>query len=220
MSNRFHKICWLALILLTYTIADQIGGNEFIAAFVFGITSGNTLRKQERHNLYLFSDVENTLLMTVTYLIFGMVILVPALDHINLSILGYALLSLTVVRMLPVGISMIGVKLRPESVLFLGWFGPRGIASLLYIFTILGAEELVGKDTVFNVVMVTIFVSILLHGMSAAPLTKWYSERIARLKNESLAQADTTIVPEMPTRKASPSISAMLLETAETPKVR
>lgn len=220
MSSGFQKICWLALVVLTYGVAEFIGGNGFIAAFVFGITSGNTLTKQESDNLYEYSEVENTLLMLVTYVLFGMVMLVPALKQLNLTIVVYALLSLTVVRMLPVVISMIGAKLRLDSVLFLGWFGPRGIASILYIFTILGTEEMSGKDTIFNVVMVTVFFSIMMHGLSAAPLSNWYSRRIAKYDQDDLAGADKKAVPEMPTRKASLSTSAVPLKGAGTSKGR
>ena len=126
MSNRFQKISWLAFILIAYGAAILIGGNGFIAAFVFGITSARFVSVSEMQELDDFAEVENALLMLLTYILFGMVMLLPALQRVNASILLYALLSLTLVRMLPVAISLLGAKLRPISVLFLGWFGPRG----------------------------------------------------------------------------------------------
>jgi NhaP-type Na+/H+ or K+/H+ antiporter len=83
--------------------------------------------------------------MLLTYMIFGMAMLIPALERINLTIVFYGVLSLTLVRMLPMAISLIGAKLRPMTVLFLGWSGPRSIASILYVLTVLETENLVGK---------------------------------------------------------------------------
>jgi NhaP-type Na+/H+ or K+/H+ antiporter len=150
-----------------------------------------------------FAEVENTLLMLLTYMIFGMVMLIPALERINLTVVLYAVLSLTLVRMLPVAISLIGAKLRPVSVLFLGWFGPRGIASILYVLTVLGTEDVAGKETIYTVAMITVFFSVLAHGISAAPLADWYGKHIAALDKRDAASAETTQVPEIPTRRKS-----------------
>jgi len=150
-----------------------------------------------------FAEVENTLLMLLTYMIFGMVMLIPALERINLTVVLYAVLSLTLVRMLPVAISLIGAKLRPVTVLFLGWFGPRGIASILYVLTVLGTEDVAGKETIYTVAMITVFFSVLAHGISAAPLADWYGKHIAALDKRDAASAETAPVPEIPTRRKS-----------------
>jgi NhaP-type Na+/H+ or K+/H+ antiporter len=207
MSSQFQKIGWLALVLLTYAVAELIGGNGFIAAFLFGIISGNAIERQESERLYSFAIVENTLLLMLTFMIYGAVMLYPVLQQITVPIVIYAILSLTLVRMLPVAISLIGTKLRLESILYLGWFGPRGIASILYVYTVLRAEGLERQDVIFSVVMITIFFSVMAHGMSAVPLTNWYAQRIAQLEKQGLAQAETKYVPEMPTRKAKPDSS-------------
>ena len=201
MSVRFEKINWLALVLLTFGAAELVGGNGFIAAFVFGITAGNVISAQQLKRVDEFVEVENTLLMLLTYMIFGMVMLIPALERINLTIVLYAVLSLTLVRMLPVAISLIGAKLRPVTVLFLGWFGPRGIASILYVLTVLEAENVTGEDTIFTVAMITVFLSVMAHGISAAPLADWYGKHIAALDKRDAADAETVPVPEMPTRR-------------------
>jgi NhaP-type Na+/H+ or K+/H+ antiporter len=206
MSSRFQKICWLALVLLTYGAAELIGGNGFIAAFVFGITSGNALSRRDTGGLYDFSETENTLLMLVTYMLLGMVMLPPALKQIDATMVVYALLSLSVVRMLPVAISMIGANLKPESVLFLGWFGPRGIPSILYIFTILGADQTAVRDKILYTAMVTIFFSIILHGLSAAPLSNWYAKRIATYDTADLTRAEKKAAPELPLRNGVTSV--------------
>jgi NhaP-type Na+/H+ or K+/H+ antiporter len=205
MSTKFQKISWLALVLLAYGLAELIGGNGFIAAFVFGIVSGNVIGPRQMSSLDDFVEVENNLLMLLTYIIFGMVLLIPALEQLNLTVVLYALLSLTVVRMLPVAISLMGTKLQPVTVLFVGWFGPRGIASILYVLTVLAAEELAGRDVIYTVAMTTVFFSIMLHGLSAAPLSDWYGNRIAALDQAGAAEAETKPVPEMPTRSGVPS---------------
>jgi NhaP-type Na+/H+ or K+/H+ antiporter len=203
MSSQFQKIGWLALVLLTFGTAEAIGGNGYIAAFFFGIISGNVIEEQQGNRLHRFAEVENTLLMMLTFMFFGAVLLYPALQHINLEIVIYAVLSLTVVRMLPVAISLIGTKLRLESKLYLGWFGPRGTGSILYAYTILRGEEFPGHDLIFTSIMITIFLSVLAHGISAAPLTNWYAKRIAQLEKDGVAQAETKFVPGMPTRNAT-----------------
>jgi NhaP-type Na+/H+ or K+/H+ antiporter len=197
MSPQFQKIGWLAMIVLTYGIADQIGGNGYIAAFLFGLVFGNRVDQQENDAIYEYAEVGNSLFVLVTYIIFGMVLLTPALQQINLTILVYAVLSLTLVRMLPVLISMIGTKLKPVSVLYIGWFGPRGIGSILYVFLILGVDQVAENDLIFTVVMTTIFLSVMLHGISASPLSKRYSAYLTRLKDQGIAAEETISVPEM-----------------------
>jgi NhaP-type Na+/H+ or K+/H+ antiporter len=208
MSSQFQKIGWLALVLLTYGMAESLGGNGLIAAFIFGVISGNTIERVESESLHRYAEVENTSLMMLTFMFYGAVMLYPALQQINMTVVVYALLSLTVVRMLPVMISLIGTNLLLESKLYLGWFGPVGIASILYVYNILEAENLNGQDTVFTVVMVTIFLSVLVHGISAAPLANWYAKRIQQLQKKDLAQAETQYAPEMAMRKSSLSLSS------------
>lgn len=143
--------------------------------------------------------------------------LYPALQHIDFKLIIYAVLSLTLVRMLPVAISLIGSKLRMESIMYLGWFGPRGIASILYVYTILQAEGIASQDKIFSVVMITIFFSVLAHGMSAVPLSNWYGKRINQLNQEGLAQTETKYVPEMPTRRTTPDSGSLPSDAAGTP---
>jgi NhaP-type Na+/H+ or K+/H+ antiporter len=200
MSRPFQKMSWLGLIIVAYGTAVVIGGNGFIASFVFGITSGRVFSSDEMDSLDDFAEIQNALLMLMTYMVFGMVMLLPALERINLTVILYTLFSLTIVRMLPVALSLLGTKLRPASVLFIGWFGPRGIASILYVLTVVAADELAGKDTIYTAVMITVFVSVLAHGLTAAPLSDRYGKRIAELDKESEAEAETQPVPEMPTR--------------------
>ncbi len=191
ISSRFQKLAWLALVLLTYGIADVIGGNGFIAAFSFGIVSGNVIEQEEIKRLHSFTELENTLLMMLTFMFFGALMLYPALQYINTSIIIYTLFSLTLIRMLPVFISLFGTKIRPESKLYLGWFGPGGIGSILYVYTVIRLDAMPSQELFFSLVMITIFFSVMAHGISAVPLSAWYAQRIARLNEVGLAQAET-----------------------------
>lgn len=200
MSNGFQKISWLAFILIAYGAAVLIGGNGFIAAFVFGIASARIVSFSEMQKLDDFAEIENGFLMLLTYTVFGMIMLPSVLGHFNLNVLLYAILSLTLVRMLPEAISLLGDKLKPLTVLFLGWFGPRGIASILYVLTVVEIENLAGRETIYAVVMTTVFLSVLAHGISAAPLSDWYGRRITELDEKGAADSETLPVPDIPTR--------------------
>ncbi|MDX1437960.1 MAG: cation:proton antiporter, partial [Anaerolineales bacterium] len=201
MSNDFRKLSSLALILLAYGTAEIAGGNGFIAAFVFGLVSGNVAGKKESKELYEHAEVEVALLMLLTFVLFGAVLLPPALEALSPALLLYAAFSLTLVRMLPVGISLIGVKVRPVTTLFLGWFGPRGIASILYVFVVLEHETLPGLDLIYAAVMVTVLISIYAHGLTAAPASDRYGARMeAMMVRVDIDMMEREEVPEMPLR--------------------
>jgi NhaP-type Na+/H+ or K+/H+ antiporter len=203
MSSKFQKIGWLALVILTFLLTEELGGNGYIATFVFGLISGSVMSKSEIDTLDEYAEAENTFLMFVTYMIFGMVMLAPMLKHITPLMIVYALLSLTVVRMLPVAISMIGTKLQPITVLFMGWFGPRGIASILYVLTVLEIEEIAGSEMIFGVAVTTIFFSVMAHGISAGPLAERYGVFISDLIQKGSARAEAIQVSEVPTRRGA-----------------
>jgi NhaP-type Na+/H+ or K+/H+ antiporter len=198
MSKGFQKISLLALALLTYEIAGLVGGNGFIAAFVMGMTAASTTRKEDTESLYEYAEVEVQGLMMLTFMIvFGAVLLPLALDQFDGTMLLYAVLSLAVIRLLVVGVSLIHTKVRPETTVFLGWFGPRGVASILYIFTVLD-EDLAGETLIYNIVMLTVLISIFAHGVTAAPGANWYARRVAGVTETEAAEM--VDVPEMPVR--------------------
>ena len=150
--------------------------------------------------LYEFAEIELTILMLLTFILFGAVMLPPAIEAINPEIVLYGVLSLTLVRMLSVAISMVGAKVRPVTTLFVGWFGPRGIASILYIFIVLESETLPGLELIYSVVMVTVLFSIYAHGISAAPASQWYGRRMAELDRAEKTVPENQEVTEMPLR--------------------
>ena len=177
-----------------------MGGNGFIAAFSMGIVMGNTSRSEMSEELHEHIEVEVALLMLLTFMLFGSVLLPQALDHIDGMVVLYAILSLTLVRMVPVAISLIGSKVRPVTVLFLGWFGPRGIASILYVFIMLEAEGLLASEIISTVAMITVLFSIFAHGMTAAPAARSYGRRMADEATVAPDAEEHAEVPEMPLR--------------------
>ena len=105
--------------------------------------------------------------------------MLPLLFNITWQILLYAILSLTVIRMLPVAISLIGTKLGGITVLFIGWFGPRGLASIVLALLALDELKVFPGDTTFiTVVFVTVLLSVFAHGLTASPLSNLYAKKI------------------------------------------
>jgi NhaP-type Na+/H+ or K+/H+ antiporter len=103
------------------------------------------------------------------------VLLGPALKHVTLDIAVYAVLSLTLIRMLPVAVSMIGSGARWQTIGFLGWFGPRGLASIVFAVIVVQEAHLTGAQTILLTAYLTIGVSVFAHGITAAPLARWYA---------------------------------------------
>ncbi|MGI9302223.1 MAG: cation:proton antiporter [Gammaproteobacteria bacterium] len=203
MNEVFLKLSTLGLALLAFAVAELIGGNGFIAAFVAGLTMGNSARSI-CPRLYEFGEAEGQLLALLTFLIFGAV-MVPEASHVfNVWILVYAVLSLTVVRMAPVAIALTGAGLKPVSVLFIGWFGPRGIASILFGLLVLEETGLPGSETIMAVVVTTVLISVFAHGVTAYPGTSYYAEKLNALKQkprtEEPEMAEHRPVTEMPVR--------------------
>ena len=179
LTSEYQRIAFLAMAILTFLIADGIGGSGFIAAFIGGLALGYIV-KDAGKILIDFSETEGQLLNLGVFFLLGIVVL-PLLFNITWQILLYAILSLTVIRMLPVAISLIGTKLGKDTVLFIGWFGPRGLASI--VLALLALEELKvfpGDTTFITVVFVTVLLSVFAHGLTASPLSNIYARRISR----------------------------------------
>jgi len=104
-----------------------------------------------------------------------------ALHMVTMNHVLFGLLALTVLRMLPIRLSLIGTGIKPVTSGFLGWFGPRGLASILFVLLILEETELENESALFAIVMVTVALSVLLHGMSAGPAARWYGGMTQRM---------------------------------------
>ena len=193
MSKEFQKLSALSLALLAYGVAVLTGGNGFIAAFVMGIMVTNTSTADSSETIYEFAEISVQGLIMLTFMIvFGTIMLPLALDKLDFTMLLYAVLSLAVIRLLAVGTSLLRMSVKWVTIGFLGWFGPRGIASILYIFTVL-EEDLANEALIYNVVMLTVLISIFAHGITAAPLAKRYTQRIraiAESEGEEMKDVD------------------------------
>jgi len=175
MEENYENLVPIALAIFSYYLAEYFGGNGFIAAFFSGLFLGN-YSEELRDNVENFAESEGELLIMICFLVFGIAFLPAFIPYMDLSVLIYSILSLTILRMLPVALSLIG-KANISTMLFIGWFGPRGIASILYMLIViheLGSIE--GHEKLFAVMSLTIFLSIFLHGLSAKPFANLYAK--------------------------------------------
>ena len=166
-----RRLATLAAALASFALAIALEGNGFIAAFVAGIAFGAALPKDvDVEELGELPELMGELLALAVWFLFGAALLPVAFDHFSVSTVAYALLSLTVIRMLPVALALAGTGLDRPTVLFVGWFGPRGLASV--VFALLAVEELGESSTMgqaIAVVALTVLLSVVLHGVSAGP---------------------------------------------------
>ena len=167
------QILTAASALLAAGIAHALGGSIFIAAFTAGFVFGVLCRDQGNEVTYLV-DEAGVLFNAVTFIVFGAVILGPALTELTWQLVLYAVLSLTIVRMLPVAVAMIGTGARLPTLAFLGWFGPRGLASIVFGVILLNDADLPQERTLLLAVVVTVGISVFAHGLTARPLTSRY----------------------------------------------
>ena len=195
-SDAFQGIGILSLAVFTYVAAEIVGGNGFIAAFIGGMVFGHSVRNSCTF-LFEFMETEGQLLMLITFLIFGAALLPEAIDHLSPMIFLYAILSLTVIRMVPIAVSLLGTGLNSPSYLFLGWFGPRGLASILFVLLILEESDVPHRDELLSVTVITVALSALLHGISAAPFARIYG----RLAGNMGECEESRPVKEMPLRE-------------------
>jgi sodium/hydrogen antiporter len=171
-AEEFTGIGVLALALVAYGLALTLGGNGFIAAFGAGMAFGAAAGKRGAAELE-FLEQAGSLVSLLVWLAFGAIALPIMFDRIDLPTVLYAVLSLTLVRMVPVALATLGSGLGRDSVLFVGWFGPRGLASL--VFALLALEELgAAADDAVAVIAVTVLLSVIAHGLTAAPLAGRY----------------------------------------------
>lgn len=189
------QILTAATALLAAGIAHGLGGSIFIAAFVGGFVFGAVRRDVGGEVGYLV-DQGGEVLNAVTFLMFGAVILGPVLDDLAWEALLYAVLSLTVVRMLPVALAMLGTRARPPTLAFLGWFGPRGLASIVFAVILVEEAALPHQETLLLAVVATVGLSVYAHGLSALPLTERYVSWYDAHAPEQRPAMESVPVPE------------------------
>ncbi|MER8034988.1 cation:proton antiporter domain-containing protein [Streptomyces hydrogenans] len=205
ITREWRHVYVLAVAAASYEVAVVVDGSGFIAAWVAGFAFGHALRNvpagppepavagggEHRDTTPELAEDLGSLLASISLLLFGALLLGPALEHLTWQIVLYALLSLTVVRLVPVTLSLLGSGLRAPTVLYVGWFGPRGLASVV-LGLLVAEEHVAGTELIGRVVAVTVALSVLLHGASAPALAgaygAWY-RRAAASSRDALRES-------------------------------
>ena len=180
IAESFQQIGVVALPLLCLVVSDMVGASMFIAAFVAGLAVQVGFKEAGKQSVE-FAEEWGQLLNLAVFFLFGMAA-VRDWSQFSAASWIYAILSLTIVRMLPVAIALIGTRLSAASVIFMGWFGPRGLASIVLGLVYLEQEtHFAGEPTIRFAVQVTVLLSIFAHGLSAMPGIGLYARKIESL---------------------------------------
>jgi NhaP-type Na+/H+ or K+/H+ antiporter len=173
----------VAPALATYLAADEIGASGFLAVWVAGLASGTVLRQGGMEEAFDLSEELADVLGAVGFLLLGAGLIVPVLERATPEMFVYAALSLTVVRMLPVALVMLRTGFAPASVAYVGWFGPRGLASIV-LATVVVEQSVPGATVLIDVVLLTVAISMVVHGVTAAwgagRYATWFEAAAAR----------------------------------------
>jgi len=175
LSEIWKPITVTALAISCFAVAQSLHGSGYIAAFTGGLFFG-LKAKDATHRLVLASEGIGETLALMTWLVFGAAVISRTMQYITWEMLIYALLSLTVIRVLPIYLSLTGLGQSTSSKLFLGWFGPRGLASIVFGIIVLN-EGVPEAKFIAMVVVLTVFLSLVAHGISANPLAKWLGRK-------------------------------------------
>jgi NhaP-type Na+/H+ or K+/H+ antiporter len=170
----------VALAFASFTLTQFAGGSGFIACFIGGLVFG-ALAKEHKHAVLEGAEGTGEAFAMMTWIAFGAAVVFDHPGTVDWRVVVYALLSLTVVRMLPVFLCVSGLGVRTDAKLFLGWFGPRGLASIVFGVIVLG-EHLPSGDTIVATTVVTVALSVVGHGLTANPLAAAFG---ARAKSET-----------------------------------
>ena len=184
----------LGLAVCAYASAVALHGNGFIGAFVGGLAFGSASGRRGEP-LVPFVEETGALVSLLVWLTFGAVAVAPAVEVLNWQIVLYAVLSLTVIRMAPVAVALVGAGLDRATIALVGWFGPRGLASV--VFCLLALEELgsPAADHAAAVITITVVLSVVAHGATADPLATRYARHLARQAGQR-AGAEIPGIPE------------------------
>ncbi len=202
----------LGLAVCAYASAVATGGNGFIAAFVAGLTFGTTGGRRGQP-LVPFVEETGALASLLVWLAFGAVAVLPAIKVLTWQMVLYAVLSLTVVRMVPVALALTGTRLGWATIALVGWFGPRGLASV--VFALLALEELGGTAArgAVAVITITVLLSVVVHGATADPLATSYAKRLPR----PAGGGGDAALPDVPDRRLIRRAARAAAEPVDSP---
>jgi NhaP-type Na+/H+ or K+/H+ antiporter len=175
ITKVWRQIPVVTLATGSFALAQTLHGSGYIAAFTGGILFG-VLAKEHTHGLVLAAEGTAELLAMMTWIVMGTAVLGQTYDQFSADVILYAILSLTVVRVLPVFLSLTRTGEQTGSKLFLAWFGPRGLASIVFAIIVLN-HEVEHRDLLAVIVVATVFLSVFVHGLSARPLANWLAAK-------------------------------------------
>lgn len=188
MGTGWSNVAIVSLALIAFIGADVLGGSGFISAFVAGLAYGNTSRNRVENSEILAEEM-GLALVQVSFLMFGAIILPHALDHLTWQMVVMAALALTVARIVPVAIATIGSHLDRVTVAYLGWFGPRGLATVVFAAEVLEEADVPGVDTITGVAVITVALSVLAHGLTAYPGSQRYADWYEAHRGKGVVEA-------------------------------
>ena len=186
----FRQFAVLGLALVAYAVAIEAGGNGFVGAFVGGLAFGSITPANDQP-VVSFTEDMGELLSLLVWFLFGAAMIVPAFEHLVWQDVVFAVLALTVVRMVPVVIALADTRLDRASVAFIGWFGPRGLASVVFALIAFDSLEPADANRVLAAVTVTVVLSVIAHGSTAAPFATRYGRHVAALHPDLPEHATT-----------------------------
>jgi NhaP-type Na+/H+ or K+/H+ antiporter len=187
VSGTYAGLAALALAMMAYVLADLVHGNGFIAAFVGGFATGRVSKEVGKH-VSEFAEEEGQLLNFVVFYVFGLMAL-TVISKLTWQMVLYAVMSLTVIRMAPVAVALRKQGLSTSTLFFMGWFGPRGLASIvLGLIVVEEAPQVAHKALMAPVLVATVLLSVLAHGITAAPLSEAFARKVNSLSANSPEQ--------------------------------
>ena len=187
MDPLHQKIAAMSLAIAGYGAVQLLGGSGFVAAFIAGAIVSHQVENRAEY-LYDFAEAEGHIMVTLAFLFVGAGPITELISEgVSWQAVVMALIALLVVRPIAIGLSLVGQKLMSSTVVFLGWFGPRGLATI--VFFLVATEELPAvPDVVRETVILTVALSILLHGLSAVPASQWLANRFEGMDDEDMPE--------------------------------
>jgi NhaP-type Na+/H+ or K+/H+ antiporter len=190
MTHTFKRLAMVALAIGAWALAGELGGNGFIAAFVGGLAVAR-FREEFGDEMLGFAEREGQLLSLVVFFVFGTAA-IGYMGDATWGVIAFAAFSLTLIRMGPVALALSGSGLSRASIAFIGWFGPRGLASIILMLVVVDEEPgLPALDLLIAATTVTVLASVFLHGITARPLARAYGRRIEDLPPDAPEHSPT-----------------------------
>ncbi|WP_435140344.1 cation:proton antiporter domain-containing protein [Pseudopelagicola sp. nBUS_19] len=180
MDQGLGKTVSLVLVGFIFFAADHVGGNSFIAVFIGGIAFANAVDGPVHHARH-FLEGDGQFLAILSFFFIGMLFVPEAFNYLTMNDLLIVVISLFAVRPVAIWLSLIGTETTINERLFYGWFGPRGLATVLFaVFVVMDFEEVKNIDGIFTIVITAVLISAYAHGITAK-----YAPEIFKLKSRT-----------------------------------